>query len=208
MKTQTFVLSLLTAGIVAVPTFAAQAQGCCSGMSSMSSCSGMSGMDMSGQPSQAAQPATVANKLPQPVAAVFDNYLHIQTALASDSLEGVAQNAQTISKSIKDDSMTTFSETVPQKADAVAKAADLQAARKEFKTLSQSLIEYLSKYPALAGSFRQVHCSMADADWLQTDSVVNNPYMGKAMAHCGQFVKTSSSASSGQQDSSMPGMKM
>jgi hypothetical protein len=49
---------------------------------------------------------------------------------------------------------------------------------------------------------------MANADWLQMESAVNNPYMGKAMARCGQFVKSSKSQVSGQQGNSMPGMKM
>ena len=49
---------------------------------------------------------------------------------------------------------------------------------------------------------------MAKADWLQTASTVNNPYLGKEMAHCGQFVKGGGDEKGGQQDSSMPGMKM
>lgn len=204
MKKQTLVLSLLTAGLIAVPTFAAQAQGCCgSGMGSMS------GMDMSGHGSQAAPPTAVANQLPQPVAAVFDNYSHIQIALASDSLAGVAENGQAIAKAVKSDTASTLSATVAQQAEAVTSAADLPTARAAFKTLSQSLIEYSAKNPQVAGIYHQVHCSMANADWLQTDSIVNNPYLGKSMARCGEFVKGGSGyEKSGQQDNSMPGMKM
>ena len=203
MKKQTFVLFLLTAGLIAVPTFAAQAQGCCgSGMGSMS------GMDMSSHGSQAAPPTTVANQLPQPVAAVFDNYIHIQTVLANDSLAGVAENGQAITKAVKSDTASTFSATVAQQAEAVTSAVDLPTAREAFKTLSQSLIEYSSKNPQVASIYHQVHCSMANADWLQTDSVVSNPYLGKSMARCGEFVKGSGNEKSGQQDNSMPGMKM
>ena len=166
------------------------------------------GMDMSGHESQATQPAAIANKLPQPVAAVFDNYTRVQTALAQDSLQDVVNEAQAIVKAVNNDAMTTFSKNLVQQAVAVAKATDLQAAREAFKPLSQSLIEYVSKNPALAGTYRQVHCSMANADWLQTESTVNNPYMGKAMAHCGQFVKSSGNEKSGQQGNSIPGMNM
>ena len=206
MKTYTFVLSIVTAGFIAGPTYAAQAQGCCSGMSGMSG--GMGGMDMSGSASPAAQPAAAANKLPQPAAAVFDHYTHIQTALANDSLQGVAESAQAIAKTVQGDAANAFQATVAEQAHTLAKAADLPAAREAFKSLSQSLIEYRSKNSQVAGRYRQVHCSMANADWLQTDSIVNNPYLGKAMAHCGQFVNGSANEKGGPSDNSMPGMKM
>ena len=202
MNKQTFVLSILTAGFIAVPTFASQAQGCCSGMGAMSS-----GMDMSGHASSAAQP-TAANKLPQPVATVFDHYSHIQTALASDSLAGVADNAQAIAQAVKSDTANTFQANIAEKAGALSQAADLAAARSSFKSLSQSLIEYSAKNPPVAGIYHHVHCSMADADWLQTDAVVNNPYLGKSMAHCGQFVQSSGTGDNQHQDHSMPGMNM
>ncbi len=166
------------------------------------------GMDMSGHESQATQPATTANKLPQPAATVFDNYTRIQTALAQDSLQDVANDAQAIAKAVNDDATTTFSTNIAQQAEIVTKATDLNGAREAFKTLSQSLIGYVSKNPALAGTYRQIHCSMANADWLQKESTVNNPYLGKAMSRCGEFVKSSSNEESGQQDNSMPGMKM
>ena len=204
MKNQTFVLSILTAGLIVAPALAAQAQGCCgSGMANMSGCSEMSGHD-----SSPAQPAAVANNLPQPATAVFDNYSRIQTALANDSLAGVAENGQAIAKVVKDDTANTFPATVAQQASALAKAADLPTTREAFKSLSQSLIEYSSKNPQVAGLYRQVHCSMANADWLQTDSAVNNPYLGKAMSRCGEFVHGNASNGQPPQDHSMGSMDM
>lgn len=200
MKKPTLVLSILTAALIAVPAFAAQAQGCCG--------SGMGGMDMSGHDSPAAPPANVANKLPQPVAAVFDNYARIQTALANDSLQGVAESAHAMTQAVKGDALNTFQATVAEKAGTLAKAADLPTAREAFKSLSQSLIEYSSKNPPVAGLYRQVHCPMANADWLQTDSIVNNPYLGKAMARCGEFVSAGSDKKNTQPGGAMPGMNM
>lgn len=205
MKKQTFILSILTAGLIAVPTFAARAQGCCgSGMAGMGS---MPGMDMSGHDSSAATPAA-ANNLPQPVATVFDNYSRIQTALANDSLASVTEGGQAIAKAVKEDTANTFPASVAQQAQAASNAADLPAARAAFKSLSRSLIEYSARNPQVAGIYHQVHCSMANADWLQTDAVVNNPYLGKAMAHCGEFVKGNAGASQTHQDDSMGSMKM
>ncbi len=192
MKKEIFVLSILTAGFITVPSFAAQA-GCCSGMGPMPGCSAMSGHD-----SDQAQTSAVADKLPQPVATVFDNYGRIQTALAQDSLQDVAKEAQAIAKAVNDDATTTFPKNVAQQAGAAARAADLRGAREAFKPLSQSLIAYVSKHPALAGTYRQVHCPMANADWLQKEPTVNNPYMGKEMLHCGEFVKNNDNGKHGQ----------
>lgn len=196
MKKVTSVLSILTAGLIAVPAIAQT--GCCgTSMGAMAGCSEMSSHD-----SHDAQPVA-DNKMPQQVAAVFDNYIQIQTALAKDSVDGVAQKAQAIASAIKDDAMTTFATNIVQQAEDVAKGTDLRGVREAFKPLSQSLIDYLSKYPALATSYRQVHCPMADANWLQTESVVNNPYFGKSMLHCGQFVTTAADKGQGHQDHSM-----
>ncbi len=211
MKTQTLVLSILTAGFITAPTFAAQAQGCCGPGMSMSGCSGMgamSGMDMSGHSSPATQPGAVASKLPQPAATVFEKYSKVQTALANDSLQGVAENALAIAQAVKGDPLNTFRAAVAEQAESLAKAADLAAARDAFKALSQALIEYSSENPQVAGLYRQVHCSMANADWLQTDSVVNNPYLGKAMAQCGAFVNAGNGEQNSQPSDAMPGMKM
>jgi Cu(I)/Ag(I) efflux system membrane fusion protein len=188
MKKQTFVLSILVAGFIAVPAFAAQA-GCCGGedTSTMPGCSQMSGHESHG--TQATTATT--SKLPQPVAAVFDGYIQIQTALAGDSLEGITTSAQAIAKSVKEDKANTFSATIGQQAEAVAKVKDLAAAREAFKPLSESLIQFAAKDSTLSGLYRQVHCPMAKASWLQTGTTVSNPYMGKAMARCGQFVKAS-----------------
>lgn len=187
MKKETFVLSTLVAGFIAVPAFAAQG-GCCGGedASTMPGCS-----QMSGHESHGTQATATTSKLAQSVAAVFDGYIQIQTALSGDSLEGVATNAQAIAKSVKEDKANTFSATLGEQAEAVAKAKDLAAAREAFKPLSESLIRFATKDSTLSGQYRQVHCSMAKANWLQTGTTVSNPYMGKAMARCGQFVKAS-----------------
>lgn len=190
MKKQTLIPSILVAGFLAVPSFAAQA-GCCGGadMSTMPGCSQMSGHEAHGATANA-----TAGKLSQPVAAVFDGYIQIQTALAGDSLEGVTASAQAIAKTVKEDKANTFSATLGQKADAVAKAKDLSEAREAFKPLSESLIQFAAKDATLSGLYRQVHCPMAKASWLQTASTVSNPYMGKAMARCGEFVKADAPA--------------
>lgn len=128
-----------------------------------------------------------APALPKPVQAVFDSYIKIQNALAQDSMQGVSANAAAIAKAVQGDSAKTLPADVAQQAEALAKAGDIKAARESFKPLSDSLIKYLSANKAHRGHYVQVFCSMANARWLQTGSVVSNPYYGKSMARCGKI---------------------
>ena len=125
--------------------------------------------------------------LMEPVKSVYDHYVKIQTALASDSTKDVAANATAIAKAVRSDSMKMLSPKVAQQAEALAKAASLETEREAFKPLSQSLIEYLAANPAAAAQFVEGYCPMAKAGWLQTSTPVNNPYMGKSMLRCGEL---------------------
>ncbi len=191
MKKQTLLLTILVAGFIAAPAFAG---GCCGSEAPAA----MPGCQMSGHESHDAA-ATTTSKLPQPVAAVFDGYVQIQTALAGDSLEGVAASAQAIAKSVKEDKANTFPEKIGTQAEAVAKAKDIAAAREAFKPLSQSLIQFTAKDLAVSSAYRQVYCPMAKAGWLQTGTTVSNPYMGKAMLRCGQLVKVATAGTPPQE---------
>ena len=66
-------------------------------------------------------------------------------------------------------------------------AIGLAAAREAFKTLSDSLIQYLNAQKIPAGTYYVAYCPMAKASWVQTDKTIMNPSMGKGMLHCGQI---------------------
>jgi len=121
--------------------------------------------------------------LTAPVKSVYDHYLKIQADLANDSLTGVAENANAITKAVQGDAKILPVE-VGTKAEALAKAKDLSAARDAFKPLSDALIKYLADNKA-KGAYVEVYCPMARASWLQADKNVNNPYFGTAMSGCG-----------------------
>jgi len=118
-----------------------------------------------------------------PVKSVFDHYLTIQADLANDSMDGVADNASAISKAVQGDAKSLPADVGTQ-ADALAKAKDLTEARAAFKPLSDSLIKYLADNNAKS-AYVQVYCPMAQANWLQADKNVKNPYFGHAMQECG-----------------------
>ena len=118
-----------------------------------------------------------------PVKSVYDHYLSIQADLANDSMDGVADNASAISKAVQGEAKSLPAEVGTQ-ADALAKAKDLTEARAAFKPLSDSLIKYLADNNAKS-AYVQVYCPMAQANWLQVDKNVKNPYFGHAMSECG-----------------------
>jgi membrane fusion protein, copper/silver efflux system len=125
--------------------------------------------------------------LMEPVKSVLDHYLMIQTELAKDSLKGVDEHADAIAKAVRGDQMKMLSPEVAKQAETLAKAKDLKAAREAFKPLSASLIKYLADNKAGKGVYREGYCPMVKASWLQKETDIKNPYMGKAMLACGQL---------------------
>ena len=135
----------------------------------------------------AAENAAVKPVFQQPVQSVFDNYIKVQGALVQDSLEGVSGAGTAIAKAIKDDAKHALPTRVAEQAEALGNVKDLEAARAAFKSLSESLIEFVKGQKAAAGTYHVAYCPMAKASWLQTGKAVMNPYMGKPMPHCGQL---------------------
>ena len=123
----------------------------------------------------------------EPVKSVYDNYIKLQAALASDSIKGIPEAATAIAKAVRSDSMKMLPAKVADQADNVAKANNIKAAREEFKPLSDSLINYLRESKASGTGLNEVFCPMAKASWLQKEKDVNNPYMGKSMPSCGSI---------------------
>ena len=123
--------------------------------------------------------------LMQPVKSVLDHYLMIQTELAKDSVKGVDEHANAIAKAVKGDEMKMLSPDIAKQAETLAKAKDLKAAREAFKPLSASLVKYLADNKAGKGTYHEAYCPMVKASWLQKETEIRNPYMGKEMLTCG-----------------------
>ena|SRR5690242_11122649 len=125
--------------------------------------------------------------LMEPVKSVLDNYLAIQKELTKDSIKGVDEHATAIAKAVKGDDMKMLPAEVAAQAEALAKAKDLKAAREAFKPLSASLVKYLADNKAGKGTYHEAYCPMANANWLQTEKQIRNPYYGKSMLDCGEL---------------------
>jgi hypothetical protein len=121
---------------------------------------------------------------------VLGDYQKIEQALASDSMQGVADKARDIAKAVREDQGKTLSLSVAERADALAKTQDLKAARDAFKPLSETLILYLDQNKVKSTGLKLTYCPMANARWLQKAGPIRNPYMGKSMPTCGEFKQT------------------
>lgn len=124
------------------------------------------------------------------VTSALEQYGKIQAVLAGDTLDGVADAARAISKTVTGDANKTLPAEVATQADTLANAKDLEAARAAFKPLGATLSKYLAEQKIQTGHYYELLCPMAKAGWLQTDKAVKNPYFGKSMLACGKIVGT------------------
>lgn len=108
---------------------------------------------------------------------MLEAYIKIATALSKDDLATAKKAAASIPEYDQDSSLA-------ESAEALSKAEDIKAARKEFKTLSKKAIELAKGREG----FYLMHCPMVKGgggDWLQTSKEVANPYFGASMLNCG-----------------------
>lgn len=136
--------------------------------------------------------------------AMIDHYEMIRTALVHDTTDGVAENARGLESTARalaaefdaaaagvpaeaaDDARALLPE-IAEKADDLAVAEDLAAAREALGELTKPLV----RYRKLTGDtdVKVAYCPMVKKSWLQKDDeTVGNPYYGQEMADCGEFV--------------------
>ena len=120
--------------------------------------------------------AAVADGLAQP-------YLHIQLALANDSMDGVAEAAQVIVT--ESETMGDVAVSIGVAARAVVGAMDISTARAAFGPLSGALIAYGEEVGF--GELRIAYCPMARKSWVQRTGAILNPFYGSMMLNCGSF---------------------
>lgn len=123
--------------------------------------------------------------LMEPVPSVLGTYFKIATALARDSMDGVAPNASAIGSAIHRDRRKMLSTEIAAEADALAQTKDLRHARTVFRELSNSLIRYLADRD-VSGAYQQFYCPIAKTNWLQKKGTeIDNPYLGRRSRGCG-----------------------
>ncbi len=113
---------------------------------------------------------------------ILASYSKVSSALAADDLTA----AKAAASALSEHAGMSANKDIAAKADAVAQAANIEAARGAFKGLS------VATEPLASGQKDLVvmYCPMADSDWVQVQGKTQNPYFGKAMLACGGPKKT------------------
>jgi hypothetical protein len=126
---------------------------------------------------------------------ILSHYLKIHQRLTADSLDGISLEAEAIYQAT---SQATFKPPADLKdsvknlaalAKLLSGAPDLDAAREQFKALSQALTTWVLK--SKPAGLQVMYCADVDATWIQPKGGTNNPYTGRSHAPCGEPVQSS-----------------
>ena len=123
---------------------------------------------------------------------ILEDYLKIHGALASDSTTGISDFVSRIErqalqlKKQATASQLSILKDIESSAAPLAKAKDVKAVRNLFKELSSTMVRWVLE--AKPEGTRILSCEMAKAKWVQKGEKIRNPYYGKEMLECGEFV--------------------
>lgn len=117
---------------------------------------------------------------------VWQNYLHIRTALINADVNEAAAAAGNLMEAL-----TSERVDIKKAAMVISEADDIEAQRAAFAELSEEMEELLDG--ALSdGTIYKQHCPMAfdgtGANWFSEVSEIRNPYFGDKMLTCGKVV--------------------
>jgi Cu(I)/Ag(I) efflux system membrane fusion protein len=140
---------------------------------------------------------------------LWESYLSLQQALASDNLLPAQQAVTQFQTSLSEVDAKTLVEDAheawkkeyskfTQILQNMNQAEDLESIREDFSILSDELMELIKTFdPDGFGTVYQMHCPMVfdgkGAMWLQKEKHVRNPYFGTAMLKCADKVELISS---------------
>ena len=138
----------------------------------------------------ACMPAPQTSKTPAAGTAmpssIVDPYLKIQSALASDSVEGVKANAGDIATAAS--ALGAPAMKIDMAAIQLASFAELEDARVKFGVLSEAIDTYMTGlHLTPPEGVKVAYCPMARKPWMQQAETIANPYYGTQMLTCGSF---------------------
>ncbi len=127
--------------------------------------------------------------VPSQWAEIVDAYLDVKNRLVESDFGKAAIAARKLSELLKNTESSPLQGSVAS----IIAAKDLDAQRRHFGTLSDSLIAAVEIFGVKNGELFINHCPMALGDkgahWLSEFEEVKNPYYGESMLNCGDVVK-------------------
>ena len=121
------------------------------------------------------------------LAPVVEPYLKIQQTLAADSMAGIGEQAAAIARAAT--ALGPQAKDVAAGAKQLQGAGDIGAARDAFYALTTAMFKYAdATKTSLGPGVRRTYCPMEKKTWAQKDGQISNPYAGKRMLRCGEFI--------------------
>jgi hypothetical protein len=135
--------------------------------------------------------------------AMLDAYLQLSDALVEASATNAAEyagnlneeagnfDAEMLDQTISGDA-TGWIETVRQRSREIAGESDVEAQRRSYHELSETLIAMVEMFGHQKGALYHQRCPMVNGgngDWLSTQEGILNPYHGDRMLRCGMTVR-------------------
>ena len=130
-----------------------------------------------------------AQKSDASISKLYQNYLNIKTALATDNSDDASKAANAFIKSASMVDYKVLSEgnldVLRKNASKIADSRSIETQRESFKGLSQNMIAMTKNFKLSDKSVFVQYCPMAEASWLSAEKEIKNPYYGKSMLTCG-----------------------
>lgn len=130
-----------------------------------------------------------AQKSDASISKLFQNYLNIKTALATDNSDEASKAANAFIKSASMVDYKVLSEgnldVLRKNASKIADSRSIETQRESFNGLSQNMISMTKSFKLSDKSVFVQYCPMAKASWLSAEKEIKNPYYGKSMLTCG-----------------------
>lgn len=138
--------------------------------------------------------ASAQSKKNAQVSVLYQNYITIKSALASDDAEKASKAASQFIKtsSVVNSKIVSEKElnALKENAKIIAASKNISVQRKSFYQLSDHMIALTREFKVSQNPVYVQYCPMAEGSWLSDESMIINPYYGKSMLSCGNVKST------------------
>ncbi|SDR09390.1 Protein of unknown function [Chryseobacterium soldanellicola] len=123
------------------------------------------------------------------VSKLYQNYIAIKSALASDDADKTSKAATEFIKTASAIDYKVVSEgnlnTLKKDATVISDSRTITAQRETFFNLSDNMIALAKEFKLSDNPVYVQYCPMADGSWLSDEKKIINPYYGSSMLSCG-----------------------
>lgn len=133
------------------------------------------------------------NKKNAQISKLYENYVSMKNALASDSSAKTSASASEFLKTLSAVDSSLIPENIitmmKNNAKVISDSDHIKIQRTKFKNISNNMIPLASEFKLTKKPVYVQYCPMAKAGWLSNENTVINPYYGSSMLNCGTVQK-------------------